>query len=330
MKNSDMDRRLFDAYQEAVASGPTADGALNAVVVPGRAHDYVSAGDGSQPVILLSCSSPAELRRPPISLQHVTVEFGIRFRVRTSSSDEEGHFVVVSLRGGDQMLAEPFCTEIEALIAALPSEPSASDIERVVRQFVELMSTLSLPSSRAVAGLWAELWLMTVADDPRAAVAAWHEDATDRFDFAFPGHQVEVKATERADRNHEFSFEQLRRSELPTAIASLKLRHLQSGKSISDLVEILQGFLTAEMRPKVVRNVFSALGSEVAEASEMRFDEGFAEANLRVIAASNVPVVSIPDGSPISSVRFRVNLDDTSVAADLVRPRAAAALHQLV
>jgi hypothetical protein len=260
-------------------------------------------------------------------LQHVTVEFGIRFRVRTSSSEEEGHFVVVSLRGGDQMLAEPFCTAIEALIAALPSEPSASDIERVVRQFVELMSTLSLPSYRAVAGLWAELWLMTIADDPRAAVAAWHEGATDRFDFAFGDHLVEVKATETEGRNHEFSYEQLRRSERPITIASLRLRRVQSGSSISDLVDVLQGFLSPEMRTKVVRNVFNALGSAVSEASDMRFDETFAEANLRVIAASKVPVVLIPDGSPISAVRFRVNLDDTSLSDELVKPLAQTALH---
>jgi len=234
--------------------------------------------------------------------------------------------VVVSLRGDDLALAEPFCMAAEALLAALSEAPSASDIERVVRQFVELMSALSLPSSRAIAGLWAELWLMSVAVDPRAAVAAWHEAATDRFDFAFPGHFVEVKATEREERNHEFSYEQLRRSELPVKIASLRLRRVPSGRSISDLVGSLQTILSPEMRTKLVRNVFSAVGSAVSEASEMRFDVAFAEANLRVLAADKVPVVVIPEGSPISAVRFRVNFDDSSLAVDLLRPAARAGL----
>jgi hypothetical protein len=321
-----MQRKLYDAYREALSAAPSGDGTLPAAAVPGRAQDYVSVGVGEQPVILLSCAASTGLRRPPISLQHVTVEFGIRFRVRILSSVEEGHFVVVSLRGADLALAEPFCLAAEALLAALPEAPSASDIERVVRQFVELMSALSLPSSRAVAGLWAELWLMSVAADPQSAVAAWHDVATDRFDFAFPGHLVEVKATEREERSHEFSYEQLRRSELPINIVSLRLRRVQSGKSIADLVGALQGALSPEMRTKLVRNVFSAVGSAVAEASEIRFDEAFAEANLRVVAADKVPTVVIPEGSPISGVRFRVNFDDSALAADLFRPVARAAL----
>lgn len=82
----------------------------------------------------------------------------------------------------------------------------------------------------------------------------------------------------------------------------------------------LQEGLSAELRTKLVKSVFGAIGSAVSEASEIRFDEGFAESNLRVITADRVPVVVIPDGSPISAVRFRVNLDDSSLTADLLKP----------
>lgn len=196
----------------------------------------------------------------------------------------------------------------------------------MVHQFVEVLSSLSLPSSRAVAGLWAELWLMCVAANRQEAIAAWHGDSTDRFDFSFPGHFVEVKATEREERSHEFSYEQLRRSELPVRVASLRLRRAQSGKSVADLVVELQAGQGPDLRAKLVKNVFSAIGSAVSEVSEIRFDESFAGANLRVIAGEKVPVVVIPDGSPISAVRFRVNLGDSSLAADLTRPASHAAL----
>jgi hypothetical protein len=255
------------------------------------------------------------------------VEFGVRFRVSAPAGIVEDEFVVVSLRGADLELAEAFCLAADALVVALPpAAPTPSDIERAVRQFVELLSALSLPSTRAVAGLWAELWLMSVASDRKSAVRAWHRDPVDLFDFSFAAHFVEVKATEREERNHEFSYEQLRRSEAPVSVASLRLRRAQTGKSVADLVATLQKGLSADLRTKLVRNVFSAIGSAVSEASEVRFDEGFAEANLRVIAADRVPVVVIPDGSPISAVRFRVNLDDSSLTADLTRPRYYLAL----
>jgi Putative PD-(D/E)XK family member, (DUF4420) len=321
-----MRSKFYDAYREAASAAPAGDGTLPATAAPGRAHDYVSLGPQQQPILLLACASSVNLKRPPISLQHLTVEFGIRFRVRTLTGVVEDDFVVISLRGDDLGFAEAFCLAADALLAAVPEEPSASDIEKAVREFVEVLSALSLPSSRAVAGLWAELWLMSVASDPQAAVTAWHRDPTDRFDFSFTSHFVEVKATELDERRHDFSYEQLRRSEAPVRVASLRLRRAQRGKSVADLVATLQNGLSAELRMKLVKNTFSAIGSAVSEASEIRFDEAFAESNLRVIAADRVPVVAIPDGSPISAVRFCVNLDDSSLTADLMRSAIARAL----
>ncbi len=315
-----MRSKLYEVYREAAAVAPGYDGAFPAFAAPGRTRDYVSLGSQQEPVLLLSCASAADLKRPPIRLQHLTVEFGTRFRVRAPTGVVEDDFVVVSLRGDDLGLAEAFCLAADALITALPEMPSVSDIEKAVREFVEVLTALSLPSSRAVSGLWAELWLMSVASDPHATVAAWHRDPTDRFDFSFTGHFVEVKATEQEERSHNFSYEQLRQCEWPVNVASLRLRRAQGGKSIVDLVSALQERLNAELRTKLVKNVFGAIGNAVSEASEIRFDEAFAAANLRVIAAERVPTVVIPDGSPISAVRFQVNLDDSSLAPDMLRP----------
>lgn len=90
------------------------------------------------------------------------------------------------------------------------------------------------------------------------------------------------------------------------------------GQIYSD--EVGQSYIDAN------KNVFGAIGSAVSEASDIRFDEVFAETHLRVIAADRVPVVVIPDRGPISAVRFRVNLDDSSLMGDLLRPSAHLAL----
>jgi Putative PD-(D/E)XK family member, (DUF4420) len=321
-----MHSQLFDAYREAASAASMGDGTRPAAAAPGRTRDYISLGAQQQPVLLLSCATLVGLKRPPISLQHLTIEFGVRYRVRTLSGVVEDDFIVVSLRGDDLEFAEAFCLAGDALVAALPDAPSASDVEKVVRNFVEVLSALSLPSTRTVAGVWAELWLISMAADRQAAVAAWHLDTTDRFDFSFPSHFVEVKATEREERLHEFSYEQLRRSDLPIRVVSLRLRRAQGGTSVTDLVASLNASLSAHLRAKLVRNVFSAVGSAVSEASDIRFDETFAEANLRAIAAERVPVVVIPAASPITAVRFRVNIDDSSLVADLLKPTAHAVL----
>jgi hypothetical protein len=324
-----MRKKLYDVYNEALLGQPSSEETLHASHVPGRAHDYVAAGPNGQPVILLSYSSPNGLIRPPISLQHVTVEFGVPFRVRTTSTIEDGNFVVISFCSKDTALAEPFCIAAEILIAALPELPTVLQIEKVVREFVELMTSLSLPSSRAVSGLWAELWLISVSTDPQESIAAWHETPTECYDFEFQKHIIEVKATEQKERNHEFSYMQLGSSTLPVAVASLKLRRSSNGTSLFDLVEKIQIRISSEMRIKLVRNIFNAIGLAVSEAEEIRFDESFAAANLRVIHANNLPKVIIPKGSPISAVRFQINLDHSSLVAALKKPTASVAL-QLV
>ncbi|MBS3896223.1 PD-(D/E)XK motif protein [Silanimonas sp.] len=321
-----MRSKFYDAYREAVLAGPAIDGLPPAAAAPGRANDYISLGRQQQPILLLSCASSGALKRPPIRLRNLTVEFGVRFCVRAPAGIVEDDFVVVSLCGDDLGLAEAFCLTADALVTALPTVPLASDIEKAVREFVDLLSALSLPSSRAVAGLWAELWLMSVALEPQAAIMAWHRDPNNRFDFSFGSHFVEVKATELEQRNHDFSYEQLRRSEVPVRVASLRLRRAQGGKSVADLVGTLHKRLSAELRVKLVKNVFDAIGSAVSEAAEIRFDEEFAKSNLRVITADLVPTPEIPVRSPISAIRFQVNLDDSSLHTHLQELSASAAL----
>ena len=106
-----MRSKLYDAYREAAAVAPGYDGALPAFAAPGRTRDYVSLGSQHEPVLLLSCASAVDLKRPPIRLQHLTVEFGIRFRVRAPAGVMEDDFVVVSLRGDDLGLAEAFTND---------------------------------------------------------------------------------------------------------------------------------------------------------------------------------------------------------------------------
>lgn len=320
-----MHSKLFDTFLAASSLPSAGDGTTAATTVAGRLDDYISVGAHGEPILLLSSKATGDLRRPPIVLRHLSVEYGVRYRVRTSSEVVDDVFVVVSLRGDDTALAEPFCLAGEVMLAALPQEASASDIDRVVRQLVEMMTALSLPSAKSIAGLWAELWLMSVAADRIGAAAAWHGHTSDRFDFAFGTHFVEVKATERQERSHEFAYEQLRRSDKPVQVASLRLRRAQSGRSIAELVQALQLGMSRQLREKIVRNVFTAVGSAVAESGDVRFDEAFAEANLRIIGADDLPVVVVPTGSPISAVRFRVNLDDSSLMRVMMRsPRDSA------
>ena len=321
-----MRSQLFDAFSKASATAVSVDGLSPAQSVAGRIADYISVGSRGEPLLLISCRGGPLQNRPPLGLQHLRVEYGVRYRVRASTEVIENVFTVVSLRGDARNLFESFCLAGEVLLGLLPNEPLVTDVDHVVNQLVEMLAAVVLPSARTVAGLWAELWLISKAVEREAALAAWHFDPTDRFDFAFAGHFFEVKATERVERKHEFAYDQLRNTDRPICIASLKLRRAQNGVSISDLVEVIQSRLTPQLREKLVRNVFGAVGDAVSKADEIRFDVDFAESNMRLVGAEHVPVVLIPSGSPISGVRFRVNFDDSSMMAFLQTRSSGTAL----
>ena len=312
-----MRSELLASFVETADAGVSLDGVSSARPIVGRNRDYVSVGPRGAPILLLSCIGKQLLHRPPLGLQHLRVEYGIRYRVRTSSEVVDDVFTVISLRDDNQDLIEPFCLAGQFLIDSLPQKPTVAEVDRVIGDLIELLTVVLRPSGRAVSGLWAELWLISCAVQRDHAVEAWHFYPVDRFDFSFNTHFVEVKSTELNERAHEFAYDQIRNTKLPVQVVSLKLRRTQNGASISELLENIQLGLSPRLRVKLIRNVFGAVGDSIAEADEIRFDLDYAESNLRLINAESVPAVSIPPGSPISSVRFRVNLDDSSITKAL-------------
>lgn len=311
-----MHSQLFHSFSELASVESGTQEISSAKEIAGRVADYVTIGTQGEPLLLLACNDVVK-PRPPVVLRHLRVEFGVRYRVRTDTDIVDGVFTTISLRTPEKSLFEPFCLAGEVLVASLPLQASAKDIDQTVTRFVEMLSAIALPPQRAIAGLWAELWLISKDRNIETAITGWHTDSTDRFDFAFEKHFVEVKATEAAERVHEFAYEQLRDVKNSVRVASLKLRRAANGASISDLVDEIQAALSPLQREKLLRNVFQAIGSEITEADDIRFDPNFAEVNLRVIDAQSIPTVVIPEGSQISGVRFRVNLDSAKMVGTL-------------
>src|SRR4051812_13741192 len=118
----------------AASSLPRAtDTSSPAQAIEGRDRDYVTVGSLGEPVLLLTCTDVGATKRPPLVLRHLAVEYGVRYRIQTPSTQLEDSFVVVTLRGDDRALAEPFCLACDVLVGSLPFHSSATDVDNVVR-----------------------------------------------------------------------------------------------------------------------------------------------------------------------------------------------------
>jgi hypothetical protein len=299
---------LFASFTALAAANSAVD--FSAEPLAGRRSDYLAkAADGS-PVFLLQDASPASYS-PAIEFKNVSVQFHSTCRVTTASGTVEDQFAVVSCDASVPELHEVFIRCVAAALEQLPIRASTSDLQRTVQALLDLFRALGRPSNREVAGLWAELFVMLRSKNVAQALSAWHADQFERFDFSWATGCLEVKATVKEVRQHEFALEQLQ-SPIGGAgyVASILLQPLSGGLGILDLANDIERVVAAEpaLRQKLWENVAAALGSDFSDRLDRRFDPSYAERGLIVYAMSDVPAPEQPGDSRITAVRFRVDM----------------------
>lgn len=284
---------------------------------PKRQDFLAKASDGS-PVFLLHDSSAIEYS-PSISLKNMSVQFHSTCRVCTNSSMLEDQFAVVTCEDSVPELYELFVRCFAAAVERLPISANTRELNECVRSLLDLFRALSSPSSREVTGLWAELYIIFSSCRIPQALSAWHVDRFDRFDFSWSFGRLEVKATVKELRVHEFALEQL---QLPINghgfVASILLQPLNGGVSVLDLARRIEENVLGEplLRQKLWQNVASALGCDFSDALDRQFDISYAERHILLYSMRDVPAPSQPSDARITSIRFRSDL--SSVETSLV------------
>jgi len=307
---------LYEAFADLPLAGSAVE--FSAVPLSGLRADFLAkAGDGG-PVFLLQDSSPTSYS-PAIELKNISARFHSTCRVTTTSGTLEDQFAVVSCGASVPELYEVFIRCLSATAEQLPVRAGTSDLQRCVQALLDLFRALGRPSGREVAGLWAELFVISKSTDVMQALRAWHADHFERFDFSWSTGCLEVKAAIKEERQHEFALEQL---QAPTGgagyVASVLLQPLSGGIGVVDLANTIERSVIAEpvLRQKLWENIAAALGSEFSERLDRRFDSSYAERSLVIYAMADVPAPAEPSDRRITGVRFRVDLStvDSSIA----------------
>ena len=163
--------------------------------------------------------------------------------------------------------------------------------------------------------MWAELFVILTCGDVARALALWHGDQFDRFDFSNETMRLEVKSSVRGVRIHDFALEQL---EPPAtgraAVASLLLQPLTGGVGILDLARDIEMSVSdlPSLKQKLWENVAASLGVDFSEKLDKRFDLVFAAKNLVLYEMRDIPAPPRPVDSRITNVRFCSDLATVS------------------
>ncbi len=248
----------------------------------------------------------------PVVLENVSVRYNLRCEILDGGGAAAvERFTVVSCVAGDPLMTEYFLRIAVVVLDAIGDHPTVKELQTVIDRLVELLRALTLPPTRAIFGLWAELYLMSRSRDVVQLARAWHQTPGDLYDFAAGNQRLEVKATGGKTRRHHFALEQLTPpNKVQLLIASVIVERSSGGASVMDLVDSIRSQLAGipKLALAVEQVAASTLGTDWRLGHLDRFDLHAAATSLRFLNGPAVPRVSSDIPPEVSEVRFVVDL----------------------
>lgn len=303
---------LFDLYcsLKGPATYSVSSLQFTGVPIPSSSHHLAKDSQG-QPVVLFEILE-SDGRPPSIQLQNLQVEHALRCRIRRPDGGHiDSRFSLVRCQSSTLALQQCFFDLIAVLIQELPPTPTASELSQAIERIAALFLALERPPTRAVQGLWGELFLIANSEQPVFLVEAWHTQASEHYDFAIDNFRLEVKTSADRSRNHHFSYAQVYPPDnVHVVIASMFTERTASGPTLGELwdqtrIEVSSNL---QLRLKIDEICIQSLGHTWKEARSIRFDSNLASQSLAFYDVQDIPRIpaNLPTG--LSEVRFRSDL----------------------
>lgn len=292
------------------AAGPHPGAAFNGAPIPNLPH-HIGKDQCGRPAVLITAESSGS-RLAPILLQNLRVEHGVRCRIsQPDGALMDQHFSLIQCQSDDSLLQDCFLELIQALVETLPATPSAEAVSEAIDRMAALFHALEHPPTRTTQGLWGELYLIKRSSDPALMIDTWHNEASERFDFAADLQRLEVKTSGNRIRNHHFSFPQVWPPDgVQAIIASIFVEQSASGRKLGELWDHARSSVShiPELRLKIDEICLSALGNTWQDARSVAFDHQLAAHSLAFYDVSDIPRVPAPAPLGVTDIRFRSDL----------------------
>lgn len=288
----------------------TSSNSFNAIQLPGVRQDYLGKDQHGAPVFLVA-DDGEPVYRPVVQHRHLSAAFCMSCRLNVDGTEVVGKFALIRFEGSAPELHELFIRCVRAAIAGLPASADTPAIEARVNRLLILFRALARPAGREISGVWAELFCIVSSGNIPIAVDRWHIDNTEAFDFSWGQGRLEVKSTVGGHRIHEFSLDQLQTPSSGSGyVASLLLKGANSGEGILDLAKRIESKLNGDiqLQAKLWAQLVQSLGADFSEALDRRFDTDLAAKQLVLYRMEEVPSISPPIDSRVSSIRFKADL----------------------
>lgn len=312
-----MASKLHDILRDIVVPKGQENGVRYYVVpVTGYENHFFGRSSSGQACLLLATAR--DYVRAPVRLSSIEVSYAIPCNIAlTDGSDQVRTLTAIVCTDTDRAIQRYFAHVCETLIRIVGKSPSLRSVVEAVNRLVDLFQKLSRPPRKSAIGLFAELFVISMANEPKTAVGAWRNDLDDRFDFATGDVRIEVKASGNSERAHNFSLEQCTPPYGTCGLLlSLYVESSGGGTSLLDLIQRIETQIRgdSDLLIKFQETVTEGLGTHASTMLAMRFDAEIAISSLKVYLLDAVPKVPSPLPMSVSQVRFRSDLSNVPTA----------------
>lgn len=165
-----------------------------------------------------------------------------------------------------------------------------------------------------VRGLIGELLLIDSAESPTTAIACWHVDVDDRYDFSLNNTRIEVKTTTSSVRQHRFTSRQLPPIHgVSVWVASVQLAEVAVGETLATVFDRIVAKVDAGSARKLLDIVLETLALPPSAINEPQFDLVSSAASIRLFDGYKVPT---PESSPgTSDLKWTAYLDENNAVS---------------
>lgn len=294
---------------------PHTENGFNAVTISDDSTHRLGISPEGYPIFFIDCSTSD--RVSDINLKLFKVLFNRQCNISDTNSDVslDGVFSIIQLNSLNPDFQKYFLEVVYLLLLRLENKPTVAVLKAEVSKLLSIFTSVKSISKEIVRGLWAELIVIKLSDNPSYLIRSWHVVPEDKFDFNDGTDKVEVKSTNGSKREHTFAIEQLNPNPgSKLLIASMFVSQTGVGKNIFDIVdEISSRISDVDVLFKLREETTQTIGANVEEVAKMYFDENVSVDSLQFFDYASIPAIRLADvPTGVSSVHFRSDLTDVS------------------
>ncbi len=301
---------IFESIRPPVTEDPGRP--LYAVIPVFDSTSYFVGSDANGlPCLLVATVDRPGRFQPPIRLESLDAQFDLFCHVRAGAEEQKGTFTVIRCRSHDSETVRYFLSVCETIVRLVGDRPSRHALSSAVHRLAAIFQKMRKPPTRAVNGLFGELYFLSHSANPMRTLKAWRTDDTARFDFSDGDIRIDVKAASNRSRVHTFSYDQCNSPPGTVAIvASLFVERAANGLSLRELLNELERKVCAQtdLVFKLHEVTAETLGASLTESLIQEFDIRLADSSLSFFDLRDVPSIRGPLPVGVSDVHFRSDL----------------------